>query len=172
MNTLSGTFHIAQHTHLRPVTAADAPFLYALYASTRAEEMALLAWPPEQQAAFLRMQFQAQHAHYQHHFALASFDVIEHAGHAIGRLYVDRRADEIRVIDIVLLPAYRRRGIGSQHMRQLLDEAAAARLPLRLHVEQFNPALRWYQRLGFEQIEDQGVYLLMERQPPQEQHRC
>jgi len=31
-----------------------------------------------------------------------------------------------------------------------------------IHVEAVNPAIRLYQRLGFKQIEDKGVYLLME----------
>jgi len=30
-----------------------------------------------------------------------------------------------------------------------------------IHVEQFNPALGWYQRLGFVPVEDRGVYVLM-----------
>jgi hypothetical protein len=38
----------------------------------------------------------------------------------------------------------------------------AAGKPLRIHVEGFNPALRLYERLGFRQIEDKGVYLFME----------
>jgi hypothetical protein len=31
-----------------------------------------------------------------------------------------------------------------------------------VHVERFNPALRPSERLGFRQVEDKGVYLLME----------
>jgi hypothetical protein len=34
-----------------------------------------------------------------------------------------------------------------------------------MHVEQFNRALRLYHRLGFRQIADQGVYLLLEWKP-------
>jgi hypothetical protein len=34
--------------------------------------------------------------------------------------------------------------------------------PLRIHVERFNPALRLYQRLGFRQIEDRGIYYFLE----------
>jgi hypothetical protein len=39
---------------------------------------------------------------------------------------------------------------------------AAAGKPLRIHVERFNPALRLYERLGFRQIDDRGVYLFLE----------
>lgn len=83
----------------------------------------------------------------------------------IGRLYVDRRADEIRVVDIALLPEHRRQGIGSALLENILAEAAAAHKPVRIHVEKFNPALRLYQRLGFHQVRDTGVYFLMEWLP-------
>jgi len=55
--------------------------------------------------------------------------------------------------------------IGSRLLRGLLDEAATARKPLRIHVEKFNPALRLYRRLGFYPIEDKGVYWYMVRSP-------
>jgi ribosomal protein S18 acetylase RimI-like enzyme len=51
-------------------------------------------------------------------------------------------------------------------MRGALDEAARDRLPVRLYVEQFNPALRLYQRLGFLPIGEQGIYIHMEWTPP------
>jgi GNAT superfamily N-acetyltransferase len=66
------------------------------------------------------------------------------------------------IADIALLPEYCNRGIGSALLRQLQAEARAARKPLRIHVERFNPALRLYERLGFRQIEDKGVYLFLE----------
>ena len=108
------------------------------------------------------MQFDAQHAHYQEHYPGAAFDVILVDGQPAGRLYVAREDDEIRIVDIALLPEYRNRGIGTRLLRGLQSEAAAAGKPLSIHVERFNPALRLYERLGFRQIEDQGVYLFME----------
>ena len=96
---------------LRPIQPGDEPFLYRLYASTRAEEMALVDWSDEQKRAFLRMQFDAQHRFYIERFSSARFDVIELDGSPIGRLYLDRRDNEIRVIDISLLPEHRGKGI-------------------------------------------------------------
>ena len=64
--------------------------------------------------------------------------------------------------DIALLPEFCSRGIGTTVLRGLQSEAAAAGKPLRIHVERFNPALRLYERLGFRQIDDRGVYLFME----------
>ena len=52
------------------------------------------------------MPFDAQHAYYQEHYAGAAFDVILVDGQPAGRLYVARESDEIRIIDIALLPEY------------------------------------------------------------------
>lgn len=147
---------------LRPIREDDVPFLYCLYAGTRAEEMALLDWPSNEKDAFLRMQFLAQDQYYQTRFGGARFDVIERGDEPIGRLYVDRRADEIRLIDIALVPEHRGRGVGSALVQALLAEAAAAGKPVRIHVERLNPARRLYERLGFVERADDGIYVLME----------
>lgn len=151
---------------LRPITDDDLPFLNDVYASTRQEELAPVPWSEAEKEAFLRMQFDAQHRHYAEHYPNASFDVILVDGAAAGRLYVDRRETEIRIVDIALLPAFRQRGIGTRLLTGLLDEGARSGRPVGIHVERFNPALRLYQRLGFVPIEDREVYLLMRWTPP------
>ena len=149
---------------LRPVAPDDEEFLRAVYASTREQELSAVPWDDAQKAAFLRMQFDAQHAHYQENFAGASFDIILVEGQPAGRLYFERASEEFRIIDIALLPAFCNKGIGTMMLKGLQAEAAAAGKPLRIHVERFNPALRLYERLGFRQIADRGVYLFMEWQ--------
>ena len=109
---------------LRPQHDGDRTFLARLYASTRADEMALLDWSEEQKRNFLQMQFDAQTRHYEQYFDKASFDIIELDGESAGRLYVDRQSDEIRIVDIALLPGFRRRGIGAHYLRALMQEAA------------------------------------------------
>jgi ribosomal protein S18 acetylase RimI-like enzyme len=147
---------------LRPITPEDDLFLARLYASTRTEELAQTNWSDEQKAMFCRMQFNAQTADYQKNYPAASFQIIERNGVAAGRLLVLRSDEAVHVIDISLLPEHRRAGIGAKLLKELQDEARAAGKKLSIHVEQFNPALRLYQRLGFQQIEEKGVYLLME----------
>jgi GNAT superfamily N-acetyltransferase len=147
---------------LRPIGPDDQPFLRALYATTRESELAVVAWDATQKAAFVQMQFAAQHAYYQEHYAGAAFDIVLVAGQPAGRLYVARWSSELRIVDIALLPAFCNRGLGTTLLKHLQAEAAAAGKPLRIHVERFNPALRLYERLGFQQIEDRGVYLFME----------
>lgn len=153
---------------LRPIRPADREFLARLYASTRSEELGPVPWPEAQKRAFLQSQFEAQHAHYTQHFPDASFDVIEIEGQPAGRLYVDRREDEIRLIDIALLPEHRGGGLGTSLLHDLLAEATAAKLPVTLHVEHANPAVRLYRRLGFDAdpAPETGVYQLMRWQPP------
>lgn len=143
----------------------DQDFLCRLYASTRAGEMAMVPWTAEQKDSFLRFQFDAQSKYYAEHFPGASFDVVELAGERVGRLYVDRRDDEIRLIDIALLPERRGEGLGGELMAEILTEGEQKNLPVRIHVEHNNRAMRLYQRLGFEKIEEQGVYWLMEWTP-------
>jgi ribosomal protein S18 acetylase RimI-like enzyme len=151
---------------LRPIRPRDRAFLYKIYAGTRAEEFAVVPWDEAEKERFLQWQFDAQHKFYMEQFPAARFDIVLQRRRRIGRLYVDRRAEEIRIIDIALLPERRGNGIGGMLMRELLDEAAAAGKPVRIHVEKFNRALGLYRRLGFSQIEDQGVYLLMQWLPP------
>jgi GNAT superfamily N-acetyltransferase len=150
---------------LRPITPDDLPFLYRVYASTREEELALVDWEPAQKEAFVRMQFTAQHRFYQEQFPAASYQVVLTGDQPVGRLYLDRRAEEICIVDIALLPEARNGGIGTGLLKDVLAEADRAGKPVRIHVEQFNPAQRLYLRLGFQKIGETGVYFLMERPP-------
>ena len=147
---------------LRAATPEDEQFLRAVYAGTRAEELARVPWSDEQKRAFTDMQFAAQDAHYRRHYPTAQYSIIEVQEVPAGRLYVGRFEKEILIIDIALLPEHRRAGIGTKLLRELQDEARTVGKALTIHVEKFNPALRLYQRLGFQQIEDKGVYLFLE----------
>jgi ribosomal protein S18 acetylase RimI-like enzyme len=145
----------------RRIGEPDLPFLARVYASTRTDELAAVAWSSEQKAAFLDAQFRAQHAHYQKHYPNADWLVTMHDGSDIGRLYIERWPTQHRIIDITFLPEHRGRGFGTALLLDLQDEAAAAGKAVSIHVEKFNPAMRLYQRLGFATAEDKGVYDLM-----------
>ena len=147
---------------LRPITAKDDEFLARVYASSRAEELAITDWSEEQKADFCRRQFDAQSAYYSANYPGASFQIIERDGWPVGRLYVARWEKEIRIVDITLLPEARGSGIGTKLLCDLQEEARSAGKSLTIHVERFSRALALYQRLGFREREDKGVYLLME----------
>ena len=149
----------------RAISLEDEPFLRRVYAGTREEELAVVPWNVDQKEAFLRMQFDAQHQYYQDQFPDASYDVILREGQPVGRLYVDRREDEIRIIDIALLPEARGNGIGGALLDDLIAEARTLNKPVRIHVERGNRALSLYQRLGFSEIGQTDFYFLMEWTP-------
>ena len=150
---------------LRPAGPEDAELLYRIYASTREEELAVVPWDDSVKEAFLRMQFRAQDTYYRATYPDASYDLIVSGDDVLGRLYVDRGDDAWRVLDIALLPEHRGAGLGTRLMSEILAEAATAGKPVQIHVERFNPARHLYDRLGFREIADEGVYLLLERQP-------
>ena len=147
---------------LRPVGPDDHDFLLEVYGSTRAEEMALVPWTNEQRQAFVQSQFAAQQDYYGKKYPEASHDLIISNGRPVGRLYVARLDREIRIVDITVLPGERNAGIGSYLIRQLLAEAEQTRRAVRIFVEEFNPSLRLFERLGFSRSEQQGIHLLLE----------
>lgn len=128
--------------------------------------MAPSGWPAEKIESFLVQQFEAQHVYYQEHFASSNFDlIISEAGTPIGRLYLDERDVEFRIVDIALLPECRGQGIGGAVLSRVIERAFEVDKAVTIHVEQYNPAMRLYQRLGFEMVEEQGVYHLMQLKP-------
>jgi ribosomal protein S18 acetylase RimI-like enzyme len=151
---------------LRPVRPADEEFLFQLYASTRADELAPLGWSPAQQTSFLRLQFDAQRRDYQARFPAAGHQLILVADRLAGRIWVARADAEIRLVDLALLPAAQGGGVGTRLLRSLIDEATQTSRPLRLSVLKNNHrAMRLYERLGFAVISDTDTYLQMEHRP-------
>lgn len=152
---------------LRPAIDADYAFMRLLYGSARAEEMEHFPFDHAQKQAFLDQQFAAQFEHYKVHYPTCERNIVEQDGVPVGRLWVDEWRDQIRIVDIGLLPECRGGGIGSRLLHEVLDRGAAAGKPVTIHVEAYNPALRLYQRLGFEKVDTNGVYFLMRWTPPQ-----
>jgi ribosomal protein S18 acetylase RimI-like enzyme len=161
MNEAGGA---APHPTLRPVTPADEPFLFDLYATTRADEMAAWGLPDAQREAILKLQFIAQQRDYASRFPAADHHLVLWDGAQIGRLWVARDETTIHLLDVALLPAYRGRGIGTYLLQRLLAEAAERHRHFRLMVLKVNvQALRLYQRLGLAIAADVEPYWLLER---------
>ena len=150
---------------LREVTPADEPFLFRVYADSRREELARIAWTDDEREAFLASQFAAQYRYYREHYDRATYHLVLAEGVPVGRLFVARWTREIRIMDVAILTERRGAGIGTRLLRALCDEADAIGTPLGIHVEKHNPARRLYHRLGFEEREDRGVYLYLVREP-------
>jgi ribosomal protein S18 acetylase RimI-like enzyme len=151
---------------LRPVEPEDDAFLLALYDAARAAELDLVAWPPGQREAFVRMQLDLQTRQYRAAHPDGDFLVVEVDGVPAGRLTLAHGDADVRVVDIALLPAHRGAGLGRALLADVLDDAAASGRTVSLHVEAHNPARRLYERLGFRLVADEGVYLLLEWRAP------
>jgi ribosomal protein S18 acetylase RimI-like enzyme len=149
---------------LRPVDDGDEAFLFHLYSSTRADEMEAAGWDEAQKVVFLKLQFGAQQKHYQTHYPDAEHQIVLLRGVAAGRIYTAIRDDELRILDIALLPEHRNSGLGGSMIEALQAKASKMNVPVRIYVENFNPALRLFERLGFLSTEDIGTHRLMEWQ--------
>lgn len=146
----------------RPETDADLPFVAALYATTRADELAATGWPEAMKAVFLAQQHQAQHAHYRAVHPDGEWLIIAREGAPVGRLYLAEQDGMLLLVDIALLPEARGGGLGTAILTDLL---AAETRPVQLHVELMNPARRLYERLGFVPVEQEAFRLRMIRHP-------
>jgi ribosomal protein S18 acetylase RimI-like enzyme len=147
---------------LRAAMAEDVPLLFRIYASTRTEELELTDWDEETKSSFLQMQFEAQSQAYQTRFHGIGYQIIMLGDVPVGRIFVSHSPAEIRIVDLAILPTFRDRGFGQYLIREVLKEGERTGKPIRLHVEEYNRALRLYQRLGFVSIARSGVYIELE----------
>ena len=147
---------------LRPVRPDDEGFLFRVYSSTREDEISNLPWDDQQRNGFLQMQFAAQRADYSRRFPDGEHQIIILEHQCAGRLYLARSENEIRILDIALLPEYRNREIGSFIIEELRREASETNRPVRIYVEQNNRALNLFDRIGFIIVQDIGSHFLLE----------
>jgi len=151
---------LSQGFRLRPETDDDTVFLLQLFATTRANELAMTQWTDDQKWTFVSQQFELQRLHYRTYYSDTAFDIIEHDGVPAGRLYL-QEVGQFRIIDIILTPEWRGKGVGTAILRALMETARARGKDIDIFVEKFNPALDWYRRLGFKEFDDTDVYLEM-----------
>jgi ribosomal protein S18 acetylase RimI-like enzyme len=150
---------------LRTAVGKDDSFIEEVYGSTRQGELNLTNWAEQQKKAFIIMQSMAQLAEYKINYPGALYEIIIYKKLLAGRFYTWENENEIRVIDITLLPKFRGKGIGTFLLKELIKKSISVQKKISLHVEPFNPALQLYQRLGFVYIKNNGRHYYMERNP-------
>lgn len=149
---------------LRPIRKSDQRFLRDLYCTSRDYEISQADMTESQKKAFLRQQFALQTKHYDKVYREAELQIIMKDGQPIGRIYTDYNVkdNQFHLIDITLLREYRRFGIGRYLIEGLKARAASANASLSLYVHSFNPALKFYQGLGFVQRRSERGYLYLQ----------
>jgi ribosomal protein S18 acetylase RimI-like enzyme len=151
---------------LRPAGPSDHDFQRVLYASTRFLELEPVPWDEATKVAFLAAQFEAQTLHYDRYYSRALRLIVEDHGASAGRLFLEEIGDELRIVDIALLPEHRGRGIGTALLAAVLALAASRGRSATIHVEKANPARELYLRLGFLPESEYGVYDFLRWRPP------
>ena len=145
---------------IRNAEDKDKPFLEKLFLETRRDEFAALGWDENQLTMFLQMQFNMQTQSYKMQFPDAQISVIKAGGAAVGRMIT---TGEMRLVDIAVLPEFRNQGIGSFALERVLDEARNQKKTVDLQVLKTNsPAIRLYERFGFEKTGEDDMYLAMQ----------
>jgi ribosomal protein S18 acetylase RimI-like enzyme len=149
---------------VRPASSQDVEFLFELYVSTRDGEFAFL--PEAQRSQLLRLQFTAQQTGYASQFPESEQTIILNANEKVGRMWLARSEHEIRIIDIAILPEYRRLGIGRAAYGRVLSEAAAASKVVVASVLKSNVAsMRFHSRCGFSVTGSDDMYYKVTAMP-------
>jgi GNAT superfamily N-acetyltransferase len=142
---------------LRPLGHGDEAAVRGLFFASRAETFTDAQLSPEALQSLLNIQFDAQCQHYARHFFQSRTLLLLEGAKPVGRLIVQRNHDELLLVDMLVDPSTRRRGLGSWMLRRVADEARHFAIPLRCHVDPTNPARQLYQRMGFVVIGQDGV---------------
>jgi ribosomal protein S18 acetylase RimI-like enzyme len=150
---------------LTPVTPADQDFLLRLYQSSRGDDLRELGWSEDRIGEFLEMQHEAQRNFLATDYPNMVDQIVSLDGQPAGRLAVEQRPDEIRLIDLALVPERRNHGLGTHLIQQVQEHAQSARLPLRLQVIRFSRAVGLFERLGFIRTSETGSHFQMEWNP-------
>jgi ribosomal protein S18 acetylase RimI-like enzyme len=151
----------------RPESQQDEPFLRRLILDTIAGELGASAWPEPMRSHLLGIQYTARRQSHRMNFPEAASQVIEADGEDAGWTVVTTMPHEVRLVEIMVLPQLRGKGIGAAVIRGILRSAAQEGKPVRLTVNVTNqPAIRLYQRLGFRRIGGDEVQHFMEHWPP------
>jgi len=149
-------------TERRPATSDDEAYLFELFRSERAAQFAPLGLPPAQLDTLQRMQFEAREKQYRAQYPDADFDVVLHNRIPAGFFYAQAGPDEFVLIDILIHPAHRGKGIATELVNAMLASARAAKKPVKAHVLLDNPAWNLWRKLGFREVDSDGVYRRIE----------
>lgn len=157
-------FSSTGNLRVRLVEPNDEPFVFMLFCSVRGPEYAASGLSSEEQMQILHHQYRAMHSTYAERFPNGQHYIVSEGDQDIGRIYVNESADEIRLLDVIVHPNQRNRGLGSKLLKQMIKHGKRHGKTVRFYVWATNHAAqRFYKRHGFVQVRDDQSYLLFER---------
>jgi ribosomal protein S18 acetylase RimI-like enzyme len=151
---------------LRPETPVDEPFLRRVVMETIALELGADRWPEPMRSHLLQLQYQNRRMGPRAGFPAGESHIILLDGEPAGWLFLANMDHEIHIVEIMVLPECRSRGVGAEAIGHVLALASPAGKPVRLTVNVLNAgAIRLYERLGFRRIGGNDVQHEMEARP-------
>ena len=139
---------------LRPAVDAD-------FEACRRTYFAETAWINER----LQLKREDQESTFRNLWKPTQVCVIQADGVDVGWLQTVVSKDEEFLGQIFVDAPFQRRGIGTEVLRRIIDEASSRKLPVRLAVVKFNPSRRLYERLGFRVTHEDERKVYMSREP-------
>lgn len=103
--------------------------------------------------------------------ARVPFEIGLYRGQPVAAVSSSVHPDHVFLNDLLVLPAFQNRGIGSELLLREIHRAQELGLPLRLHTLCENRAVRLFERHGFVDTERGEVYVDFER-AGQQAHRA
>ena len=147
--------------HLRPESTDDEVFLRRLITATITLELGADRWPEPMRTQLLAIQYRNRRMGPRSGFPGGESHIIQSHGEAAGWLFFVRAETELHIVEIMVLPEFRGRGIGAEAIKQIF--ALAAGRPVRLTVNVLNDgAIRLYERMGFHRVGGNEVQHEME----------
>ena len=144
---------MANEISRRPASEADREFLYDLLRESLGPHIEATYGPwdeKRQRRSFLETTDLIEH------------EIVELDGASIGSLHVEEHQDSFELHRIFILPENQNRGIGTRLVREILSAAASKNKSVRLQVFRVSPAIRFYHRLGFQDVGETETHVLME----------
>jgi len=145
---------VAEDVTLREARAADSAFLLSLAREAYREVLSLQLGGWNETVHGTR---------FAEKVASLPFWVAELNGEPVAAVSSSLHDDHLRVNELVVLPAFQNRGIGSRLLLRELERARGVGVPVRLHTLRLNRALRFYERHGFVVTARRGEYIDLER---------
>ena len=121
------------------------------------------AWPEPMRSHLLGVQYEARRRARDAYPGSVSY-IVQADGIDAGWIVVSEAPEQLRLVEIMVLPECRDKGIGSVAIAEALRIHQAKQKPVRLDVNPMNHgAIRLYERLGFRIVERDPVRFVMEK---------